>query len=87
MNGSNACNGSHRLLDPGMRTSAADLARIIGGADWPTARHELTGDLAHASVVAEPSSLTLLATRAAVLLAACYRRRVGRAFARRVGLK
>ena len=52
-----------------------------------TAGHKFIGDLAFASVVPEPGSLTLMATGAAVLLAARYRRRVGRAFARRVGLK
>ena len=52
-----------------------------------TAGHKFIGDLAFASVVPEPDSLTLVATGAAVLLAARYRRRVGRAFAWHVGLK
>jgi phospholipase/lecithinase/hemolysin len=51
-----------------------------------TAGHKFIGDLAFASIVPEPGSLTLVATGAAVLLAR-YRRRVGRAFTRRVDLK
>ena len=52
-----------------------------------TAGHKFIGDLAFASIVPEPSSITLLATGAVVLLAARYRHRVRLALARPVGLK
>jgi phospholipase/lecithinase/hemolysin len=52
-----------------------------------TAADKFIGDLAFESIVPEPSSLTLLATGAAVLLAARCRPRFGQAIARRVDLK
>jgi phospholipase/lecithinase/hemolysin len=52
-----------------------------------TVGHKFIGDLAFAAVVPEPSSFILFATGAAVLIAGCYRHRVGRNFARHVDLK
>ena len=52
-----------------------------------TVGHKFIGDLAFASVVPEPGGLTLLATGAAVLLAACCRRRFGQAIARNANWK